>query len=118
MTGTSQATAFVTGAAVLVMARREQYQAEDVKKYILSTGDSEMSLLAKCSTSKQLNLFKAVTILDSGVGVSGIVAANTVSMKTFSGDPNAGNTDATRSISGFGKALMQNLESKAVQKKN
>lgn len=119
MTGTSQATAFVTGAAVLVMARREQYQAEDVKKYILATGESETSLLAKCRTSKQLNLFKAVTILDSGVGLSGIIAANGVNMKTFAADPNSANSpEAARSISGFGKALMQNLESNSVRQKN
>lgn len=118
MTGTSQATAFVTGAAVLVMSRRDQFKAEDVKKYILATGDSESSLLAKCRTSKQLNLFKAVTMLDSGVGVSGVVAANTVSMKSFSADPNSNGIDAARSISGFGKELISNLESRPLPRKN
>jgi subtilisin family serine protease len=116
MTGTSQATAFVTGAAVLVKARREDATPEEIKKYILSTGDSEVSLLAKCRTSKQLNLYKAVTMLDSGTGVSGVIAANTVGMKSFSVDTPS--TDAARGISSFGQALMQNLESKQPAHKN
>ncbi|PIS11019.1 MAG: serine protease/subtilase, partial [Bdellovibrio sp. CG10_big_fil_rev_8_21_14_0_10_47_8] len=96
---------------------REQYQAEDVKKYILSTGDSKSSLLAKCRTSKQLNLYKAVTILDSGVGLSGVIAANGVNMRSFASDPNAGG-DSGQTISRFGKALIQNLESRVSPKKN
>lgn len=120
MTGTSQATAFVTGAAVLVMAHRDQFQAEDVKKYILATGASEPSLIAKCRTSKQLNLFKALTILDSGVGVSGVVAANTVDLEGFTSQGAARTTaqDNTARITGFGKALIQNLESNLPGKKN
>jgi hypothetical protein len=114
MTGTSQATAFVTGAAVLVLARRGDSAPEDVKKYILSTGDSEISLIAKCRTSKQLNLYKAVTMLDSGVGVSGVIAANAGNMKSFTTD----SSDSARGISSFGQALMQNLESKQAPKKN
>lgn len=115
MTGTSQATAFVTGAAVLAMAHKEQFQAEDVKKYILATGDSQMSLLAKCRTSKQLNLFKVLTVLDSGVGVSGIIAANGAALhQKFTVDSHQGE----REISGFGKALMQSLEAHSLPKKN
>lgn len=126
MTGTSQATAFVTGGAVLVMAHKDQISAEDVKKYILATGDSQSSLLAKCRTSKQLNLYKALTVLDSGVGVSGIIAANATDMNKFTADPQASlqgtrtpGTD-TRGISSFGKALMQNLGASGnnVPKKN
>ncbi len=123
MTGTSQATAFVTGGAVLVMAHKDQISAEDVKKYILATGDSQTSLLAKCRTSKQLNLYKALTVLDSGVGVSGVIAANATDMRNFTIDPQASlqGTRApgsdTRGISSFGKALMQNLGG-TVPKKN
>lgn len=118
MTGTSQATAFVTGAAVLVMAHKDQFVAEDVKKYILATGDSENSLIAKCRTSKQLNLYKALTVLDSGVGVSGVVAANGADFKPFTADATAIVRDDHREISSFGKALIQNLESKHLQRKN
>ncbi len=119
MTGTSQATAFVTGAAVLVMAHKEQFQAEDVKKYILATGDSESSLLAKCRTSKLLNLYKALTILDSGVGASGVIAANNIGDLTFTATAvNSRGSDSSREISSFGKSLMQNLAGQKVQTKN
>lgn len=119
MTGTSQATAFVTGAAVLVMAKREQYQAEDVKKYILSTGESKSSLIAKCRTSRQLNLFKAVTMLESGVSVAGVVDANDVKTTAMGGmDKNIAPSQAMREVSGFGRALIETLESSSLPKKN
>ncbi|HWU43623.1 MAG TPA: S8 family peptidase, partial [Bdellovibrio sp.] len=76
MTGTSQATAFVTGAAALVMAHKQSFKAEDVKKYILSTGDAQTQLASKTRTSRQLNLYKALTILDQGVAASGVSAVN------------------------------------------
>lgn len=77
MTGTSQATAFVTGAASLVMSHKNQYfKAAEVKKYILATGDSSTSLMAKTKTSRQLNLFKALTILGSETGFSGSAKSN------------------------------------------
>lgn len=76
MTGTSQATAFVSGAAALVMSHKNQYfKATEVKNYILSTGDTSSSLLAKTKTSRQLNLFKALTILGGETGVSGTAKA-------------------------------------------
>lgn len=121
MTGTSQATAFVTGAAVLVMAHKEQYQAEDVKKYILATGNSEQSLIAKCRTSKQLNLFKALTVLESavgvtGIGVSGAIIATGGDLSSVGSGNGTSRVQSTGAMSGFGKALMQNLESRASKK--
>lgn len=120
MTGTSQATAFVTGAAVLVMAHKEQYQAEDVKKYILATGESQSSLIAKCRTSRQLNLFKALTVLEEGVSVAGVVDANAVRPVTAMGgvDRNMAATESVEQVAGFGKALIQTLESATVPKRN
>jgi thermitase len=117
MTGTSQATAFVSGAAVLFMARRENFQVEDVKKYILATGDSKASLVAKCRTSKQLNLYKALTILDSGVSVSGIVADSNSSKQSFtvdktenSGADGSGNLNQqVNNFSQLGQALMRTV---------
>ncbi|HEY8271283.1 MAG TPA: S8 family peptidase [Pseudobdellovibrionaceae bacterium] len=113
LTGTSQATAFVTGAAVLVMARREAFKAVDIKKYILSTGDAQVSLVAKTRTSRQLNLYKALTILDQGLGLSGVAAANMgkSSNEAFSVDPNVGKPkDTTSEMTSFGKALIKNME--------
>jgi subtilisin family serine protease len=122
MTGTSQATAFVSGAAALVMARREAYKAVDVKKYILSTGDAMASLSAKTRTSRQLNLYKSLTILDQGLGLTGVAAANkggasnqefTIRGKddanTPHEDPNL-KRDSASEMATFGKSLIKSME--------
>lgn len=114
MTGTSQATAFVTGAAVLVMARRgENFKAADIKKYILSTGDAVASLSDKTRTSRQLNLYKAITILDQGLGLTGVAAVNKggSSNEEFSVDPNVGKPkDSASEMATFGRSLIKNME--------
>lgn len=112
MTGTSQATAFVSGAAALAMAHKLTFSAEDVKKYILATGDAVTSLASKTSTSRQLNLFKALTILDDGVGASGVIAGDPASKKFYS-DPNAAKAnEGMRELSGFGKSLLNAIDKK------
>ncbi len=71
MTGTSQATAFVTGAAVLVMARRGITDPEQVKRYIISTGDADEKLVNKTAQYRKLNLYKAVVKEDQGITAFG-----------------------------------------------
>lgn len=126
LTGTSQATAFVSGAAALVMARREAYKAVDIKKYILSTGDAIASLSTKTRTSRQLNLYKALTILDQDVGVSGVSASNMnksssgafnmgvngVAASNAGVDPNMakGTKDSPAEITNFGRSLLKSME--------
>ncbi len=118
MTGTSQATAFVTGAAVLVMAKKNNLIPEEVKKYILSTGDAKTSLIAKTKTNRQLNLYKALTVLGSAEDASGVVAANGYDMRNqFVGDPNAAAKPDGRNIAAFGKSLMEKLEEKPSKSK-
>ncbi|MDG0817776.1 S8 family peptidase [Bdellovibrio svalbardensis] len=121
MTGTSQATAFVTGAAALVMAHKQNFQAEEVKRYILSTGDAQTQLASKTKSSRQLNLFKALAILDQGVSATGVVAVNTQNIKRFTADPNDKNSkltaedgvDQTASdMSHFGRSLIDAMGSK------
>lgn len=120
MTGTSQATAFVSGAAALVMAHKQSFNAVDVRKYILATGDAQTQLAAKTKTSRQLNLYKALTILDEGVSASGGVALNPQNIK-FTVDPNEktakshmddGVDTKTKEISHFGKSLIDAMGSK------
>lgn len=117
MTGTSQATAFATGAAALVMAHKQSFKAEDVKKYILATGDAQTQLASKTRTSRQLNLYKALTILDSGISVSGVSVVNTQKKFTLEtkkgvkaasdGDPSEEGVDASaREMTAFGKSLI------------
>jgi thermitase len=71
MTGTSQATAFVTGAAVLVMAKRGITDPEEVKKYTLATGDVDSKLFSKTANYRKLNLYNALTAEDEGISSSG-----------------------------------------------
>lgn len=130
MTGTSQATAFVSGAAALVMSYKNQYfKAEEVKKYILSTGDTSSSLMAKTKTSRQLNLFKSLTILGSETSLSGSARAR-VNDKFLSnaakssestnlvndnrGDPNL---ESVNNVATFGKQLLNNLTPPSQRKK-
>lgn len=115
MTGTSQATAFVTGAAVLVMSHKDQYfKATEIKKYILATGDTANSLITKTRTSRQLNLFKSLTILDSDTGFSGVMSAdvdtkfksNVSTENSLRNDPNL---KKVNEIGNFAKQLKDTL---------
>lgn len=115
MTGTSQATAFVTGAAVLVIANKELYNSsEEVKKFILATGDSSQSLANKTRTARQLNLFKSLTILEKTTGISGIKFLDTMDRSVFSSgntaqgnDPNVDNKKQVDQMAGFGQDLLR-----------
>lgn len=107
MTGTSQATAFVSGAAALVMARKHTYKAPEIKKYILATGDATTSLQAKTRTSRRLNLYKSLTILDDNVGANGVVVVNGQNLDNqFVNDPTLRKKTNTQSMSQFSKGLM------------
>jgi thermitase len=123
MTGTSQATAFISGAAALVMSHKNQYyKAEEIKKYILSTGDTSHSLIAKTKTARQLNLFKALTILGSETAVSGVTSnsvydsflSDAKGRKSNNEDPNL---EKVNSVATFGKQLLENLNPKPGTKK-
>lgn len=112
MTGTSQATAFVTGAAVLIKAVYPEFSANEMKKYILATGDAQESLLAKTRTARRLNLYKALTMLDASVTASGVALANAPRQR-FTADASSGISgggfEPTARIANFGRSLMQAL---------
>ncbi|MBL7545904.1 MAG: S8 family serine peptidase [Bdellovibrionaceae bacterium] len=112
MTGTSQATAFVSGAAVLVKANKTEFKFDDIKRYILSTGDPSTTLAQKTRTSRSLNLFKSLTILDQGMSANGIVVSTPVNeVFTTKSDAKLNPDSSTGSL--FGKSLLE-----AVQKSN
>jgi subtilisin family serine protease len=127
MTGTSQATAFVTGAAVLVMAHKNLYNnAEEIKKYILATGDSTSSLVGKTRTSRQLNLFKALTILEgtktafSGVDTGSIQDRRVFSNRDKGNDPNMKQDEGTKSlndVASFGQEFLKSVKGAQNKKK-
>ncbi len=117
MTGTSQATAFVSGVAALIKSNFPDFTASDLKKHIIHTGDYSESLASKTGTSRRLNIYKALTTLDQNVGVSGVVATNTKDMKpggfnadgTQLADPALQDTDPTGGMGGFGKSLLRKI---------
>ncbi len=76
MTGTSQATAFVSGAAALIKAHGLANSYEEMKRIILATGDANMYLADKTKSWRILNLFKALTVLDQDRSASGVVTNN------------------------------------------
>lgn len=125
MTGTSQATAFVTGAAVLVMAHKDLYgQATDIKKYILATGDSSTSLMAKTSTSRQLNLFKSLTILEGQkTAFSGIKTDTIQDRRVFNSsggkltDPNLAGSEPVSEVTSFSREFLKAVKVPASGKK-
>lgn len=81
MTGTSQATAFVSGVAALIMANNSDFNADQVAKYIKNTGDVVESLAGKTRYNRKLNSYRALSILDKNVGATGVVAENTANLK-------------------------------------
>ncbi len=107
MTGTSQATAFVTGGAALVLSHQAGFKYTDVRKYILSTGDALESLTGKTQSSRKLNLYKALTILDQDLTASGVRATNSGQVKVLSEQIENSGLGATAQ---FGKSLIEALQ--------
>lgn len=112
MTGTSQATAFVSGVAALLMAHNRDFDAKAVRKYILRTGDSLDWLKTKTRTSKKLNVYRALSMLDQGVGVSGVVAANTTNADSNEFTSDKDDKSKNKSLNDFSKSLLKALENK------
>lgn len=72
MTGTSQATAFVSGVAALVMAKNpELRKAEQVIKYLTNTGDTDMKLAGKTRFLKRLNSYNALAMQNNDFNFNG-----------------------------------------------
>jgi subtilisin family serine protease len=115
MTGTSQATAFVTGAAVLVKANRPSFKYSDIKRHILATGDAEKELQLKTRTARQLNLYRCLTVLDTDVSITGVVVSDLSNPDKITGlksgssendyDPNMRKDSHTAEMKKFGSKL-------------
>jgi hypothetical protein len=105
--------------------KKEFFKAEEVKKYILATGDTSSSLVAKTRTSRQLNLFKALTILGSETGFSGTAKAkveNKFLSDTSASDPAIDrgadpNLQNVNQVASFGKQLLNSLGANANSRK-
>ncbi len=133
MTGTSQATAFVTGVAALIMSQYRDFEASKVIKHLTLTGDLEPNLIGKTIYRRRLNTYRALAMLDQGVSVTGIVATNTSNMGAFDssftgkkakgwgGNNSLGSLSSSSgnsSISSFGKSLYKMIVKDSQMKKS
>jgi len=75
MTGTSQATAFVSGVAALILSHNKDFSAEQVKKQIVATADEVPGLRDKTISGGKLNSYAALAMQPS-IPATGIALAN------------------------------------------
>ena len=85
MTGTSQATPFVSGVAALIKAKFPDFTPQQIIEHILNNGDKSKSLDKKTKYATKLNTYKALTNLGAGVSANGAVVRD-VSVQ-FLSDP-------------------------------
>lgn len=84
MTGTSQATAFATGVAVLVLAKFPDLSSHKIIRHLTETGDLDVEhLKGKTRFRKRLNTYRALSMLDLGASASGAVVVNSNSQLQF-----------------------------------
>ena len=72
MTGTSQATAFATGVAVLVKAMHPEMTPAQIIEHLVATGETSATLIGKTKTRAVLNAYRALAMGTSGETVSGV----------------------------------------------
>ncbi|MCF8058743.1 MAG: S8 family serine peptidase [Bacteriovoracaceae bacterium] len=59
LTGTSQATAFVSGSAALIMGQYPELRTEEIKEILKQSAKKEITLVSKCSSGGRLDAGKA-----------------------------------------------------------
>lgn len=84
MTGTSQATAYVTGIVALAAVQMNgAFQAETIKEKILSTASSISNLKGLNQTGSVVNALLAVTQVDRGINARGLATSDDVESDSF-----------------------------------
>jgi thermitase len=80
MSGTSQATAFVTGGAALLIAETRAQgltlRPAEVIERIVATSSLNLNLRGKTRNGSELSLFRALAMKDRGVSASGLASVN------------------------------------------
>lgn len=71
LTGTSQATAFVTGVAALIKSEFPQLSTEKIKEIIKSSAKKEITMQGKCSTGGRLDAGSALALASQIAGETG-----------------------------------------------
>lgn len=72
LSGTSQATAFATGAAALILSQTPRLKPEEVIRTLASTGVNNRSLNGKTQYQVQLNTYRALVMKDQNVSAEGV----------------------------------------------
>lgn len=77
MTGTSQATPFVSGVAALIKAKYPDFSPQQIKKQLATTGDLKLNKLNhKTKNRTVLNTYRALSTLGSNVSANGAFLIN------------------------------------------
>lgn len=104
MTGTSQATAFVSGVAALLLTKNKEYDYLKVKKQILSTADYMDELRDKNKTSGKLNSWAALA-MENETTISGIKTTSQQRFYAATNDGSTTNNENTNNISDLNKII-------------
>ena len=119
MTGTSQATAFVSGVAALVFANNNSFDYKQVRKQILITSDEIEGLRQKTKYSGKLNSYAALAIQDA-IPANGLMAAENLDFKSPANEDPAAQSNTgsenIRSLSSIVTAINESV--KEVKNKN
>lgn len=70
LTGTSQATAFVTGVAALIKSEYPQFTTEKIREIIKASAKKELTMEGKCSTGGRLDAGSALALASQYAGES------------------------------------------------
>ncbi len=72
MTGTSQATAFATGVAVLLKSLHPEMSPEQIVEHLVVTGETSQTLVGKTKARSVLNAYRSLAISSTSESVSGV----------------------------------------------
>jgi subtilisin family serine protease len=111
MTGTSQATAFASGVAALIMANNSSLRSADqIRKYLTRTGDTDTKLIGKTRYRKRLNSYKALATQDGDLAFNGSPVQSPARFAASSADDEDGAALPEESkITLFGKKIKNHL---------
>ena len=115
MTGTSQATAVVTGAAAMMKQKFPDYSTSEIIAGLTETGDyNPQKFKGKTNREKSLNIYRALALVGQGTSVSGVKPTNAHNLKPESF---TAGTEERRAATGLGidPAAMAELLERAKQ---
>jgi thermitase len=104
MTGTSQATAFVSGVAALILSHNKDFSSEQVKKQIVATADELPGLRDKSKSGGKLNSYAALA-KQPNIPATGIASAGATLSRAGIIDETTANDSGSTNIANIIKAI-------------